>query len=79
MYQQERYFSPHVHQSPSRELGCLSCEFNRGKRTASNVVCERFEKVRVVGDPRIGCAYWMRAPGADDGLGEPVTASRTDE
>jgi len=29
-------------------------------------VCERFEKDRVIGGPRIGCAYWMRAIGSDD-------------
>jgi hypothetical protein len=31
-----------------------------------HVVCERFERDRVIGDARIGCAYWMRATGADD-------------
>jgi hypothetical protein len=30
----------------------------------ANVVCERFE--RVIGDARLGCAYWLRAIGADD-------------
>lgn len=60
------YFSPHVRGNPARELGCLTCEFNRGQRFGNHVVCERFEKARVVGDARIGCAYWERAPGADD-------------
>jgi hypothetical protein len=29
-------------------------------------VCERFEKLRVIGEARIGGAYWQREPGADD-------------
>jgi Bacterial Ig-like domain (group 2) len=31
------------------------------------VVCERFERNRVIGDARVSCAYWLRAIGSDDG------------
>lgn len=60
------HFYPHRVDTPSRELGCLSCRYNRGQWRGGHVVCERFEKDCVVGDPRLGCAYWEREPGADD-------------
>lgn len=60
------YFSPHRIDSPAREVGCLSCRYNRGQRHCGHVVCERFEKVRVIGNPRYGCCEWEREPGADD-------------
>jgi hypothetical protein len=43
----------------------LTCEFHRGQWSGGHVVCERFERDRVIGDARIGCAYWMRAIGSD--------------
>jgi len=60
------YFSPHVLAEGARERGCLTCEFFRGQRSSDHVVCERFEQARVIGDARLGCAYWMRATGSDD-------------
>jgi hypothetical protein len=65
---QQAYFSPHaaLRGDEARARGCLTCRYNEGARSASHVVCERFEKPRVVGDAKIGCAYWEREPGADD-------------
>ena len=60
------YFNPHALAAGARERGCFSCEFFRGQWSGGHVVCERFEKDRVIGDARIGCAYWMRAVGSDD-------------
>lgn len=60
------YFSPHALAIGARARGCLTCEFFRGEFFGGHVVCERFEKPRVIGDARIGCAYWMREPASDD-------------
>jgi hypothetical protein len=60
------HFSPHALNVGARALGCLCCEYFRGEWSGGHVVCERFERPRVVGDARIGCAYWMRAIGSDD-------------
>lgn len=60
------YFSPHSLVVGARERGGLTCEYFRGQFKAQLVVCERFERDRVIGDARMGCAYWQREPGADD-------------
>lgn len=60
------YFSPHALAVGARERGCLACEYFRGLRSGAHVVCERFERESVIGDAKFGCAYWMRAVGADD-------------
>lgn len=60
------YFSPHVLAVGARASGCLTCEFFQGRWSGGHVVCERFERESVVGDARMGCAYWMRAVGSDD-------------
>ncbi|MGB8329309.1 MAG: hypothetical protein WCE62_04215 [Polyangiales bacterium] len=60
------YFSPHALAIGARASGCLTCEYFRGQWSGGHVVCERFERDRVIGDARIGCAYWERAVGADD-------------
>ena len=60
------HFSPHALAVGPRERCCLTCELFQGQGSGGHVVCERFEKDRVTGDARIGCAYWTRAIGADD-------------
>lgn len=62
----DSYFTPHALAVGARERGCFTCSYFRGQVKAVHVVCERFERDRVIGDARIGCAYWMREPGADD-------------
>ena len=44
----------------------LEASFFRGVRLGGHVVCERFEKDRVIGAAHPGCAYWMRAIGIYD-------------
>jgi hypothetical protein len=60
------YFNPHALQVGARQRGCLSCDYFCGQWSGGHVVCERFDKDRVIGNALIGCAYWMRAIGADD-------------
>lgn len=50
----------------ARKRGCLTCEYFQGEFCGGHVVCERFERDRVIGDAMIGCAYWQRELGADD-------------
>lgn len=59
------YFSPHVLAVDARASGCLTCDYFRGQRSGDHVVCERAAQPSVMGDARIGCAYWLRAIGAD--------------
>ena len=66
MAERLNYFNPHALAVGARERGCLTCDFFRGQCSGGHIVCERFEKDRVIGDAGIGCAYWMRAIGADD-------------
>jgi hypothetical protein len=61
-----RYFRPYALMTGARERGCFTCSYFRGQFKAEHVVCERFERDRVIGDAWIGCAYWQREPGADD-------------
>jgi hypothetical protein len=60
------YFTPHALAVGARERGCLTCEHFHGESSGSHVVCRQREKPSVIGDPRLGCAHWMRAIGADD-------------
>ena len=60
------YFSPHLHVRGARCRGCLTCDHFRGEFWGDHVVCERMARPSVIGDARIGCAYWMRAVGSDD-------------
>ena len=66
MAERLNYFNPHALAVGARAQGCLTCEYFRGQWPGGHVVCERFEKDRVIWDARIGCAYWTRAIGADD-------------
>jgi hypothetical protein len=63
---QPQYFRPIPLHEGARAHGCLTCAHFQGQFYAEHAVCERFEKLRVIGDARIGCAYWEREPGADD-------------
>jgi hypothetical protein len=38
----------------------------RGQWSGGHLVCARFERGHMIGDARLGCAYWMRAVGSDD-------------
>ena len=66
MAERLNYFTPHALAIGARERGCLTCEHFRGEFLADHVVCEQQDKPRVIGDARIGCAFWLRAIGADD-------------
>lgn len=63
---QTQYFRPIPLYEGARARGCLTCTYFRGQWAACHVVCERFEKPRVVGTATMGCAYWEREPGSDD-------------
>lgn len=60
------YFSPHALRVGARERGCFTCEHFEGEFSADHVVCREHERPRVIGDARMGCAFWMRAIGSDD-------------
>jgi len=60
------YFSPHALAVGARARGCLTCEHFKGEFYAQHLVCEQRDKPQVIGRPDLGCAYWMRAMGADD-------------
>ncbi len=60
------YFTPHRIESPARARGCLTCAHFLGRFYADHVLCERDGGRYVVGVPAMGCAFWMREPGADD-------------
>ena len=60
------YFSPHSLAVGARARGCLTCEHFQGELFGSHVVCRQRDKPSVIGDARIGCAWWVRAIGADD-------------
>jgi hypothetical protein len=50
------YFSPHSLAAGAREHGCRTCDYFCCQWSGAHVVCERFERERVIGDARIGCA-----------------------
>lgn len=60
------YFSPHALMTGARERGCFTCEHFQGEFYSDHVVCQQQARPRVIGDARIGCAFWMRAVGSDD-------------
>lgn len=47
--------------------GCLTCSHFFGERVAhgAHVVCRRKGVRQVQANPRHGCAFWQREPGAD--------------
>jgi hypothetical protein len=66
MAERLNYFNPHALAVAARASGCLTCEYFRGQWSGGHVVCEQQERPRVIGAPHLGCAFWMRAIGADD-------------
>ena len=60
------YFTPHALATGARSRGCLTCAHLRGNFYGAHLVCEQRAKPQVIGRPDLGCAYWMREPGADD-------------
>ncbi len=62
------HFSPFAHYSGARTRGCFTCRYFEGRYYSGFVVCEHRLLVPIVAVPRDGCAFWERAPGADDEL-----------
>jgi hypothetical protein len=60
------YFSPHRLDGGARARGCWTCSGFQGELLAAHVVCQRDGGRQVIGVPMLGCAFWMRATGADD-------------
>ncbi len=64
------YFRPLIQERGARSLGCLACDFFRGEYYGAGLVRERWKPTRKVVGDSTGCAYWLRAIGADDSLDE---------
>jgi hypothetical protein len=60
------YFTPFRPTDPARARGCLICTHFQGRFYCAHLLCERDGGRQVVAVPAMGCAYWMREPGADD-------------
>ena len=60
------HFSPFAQFTGARACGCFTCRHFEGRYYSDHVVCEHPELVPIVAVPRDGCAFWERAPGADD-------------
>lgn len=60
------YFTPHALAIGARARGCFACDHFKGEINADHLVCNQREKQQVIGRPNLGCAFWMRAVGADD-------------
>jgi len=73
MAQRLSFFSPHALAVGARARGCLTCDYFKGELFGGHVVCERFERDSVIGAAHLGCAYWMRAIGADENLEPPMS------
>lgn len=67
MAQPLSFFSPHALAVGARARGCLTCEHFKGDFCGGHVFCAQQDQPRVIGDATIGCAFWMRAVGSDDG------------
>jgi len=50
---------------PGREVA-WTCQHFHGQFCASHLLCQRDNGRRVIGEPAMGCAFWMRDSGADD-------------
>ena len=59
-------FSPYRESTPARARGCFTCTHFQGRFLAAHLVCEHRGGVQVIGSPKMGCAFWLREPGADD-------------
>jgi hypothetical protein len=57
-----RWISTHV----TQDRRCGTCTHWHGRLSGHHVVCQEGGKVQVIGVAAHGCAFWMRAAGADD-------------
>ncbi len=60
-------FRPYATGSPARARGCYTCTHFHGIFYAEHLLCERNGGTLVIGAPRMGCAFWERERGADEG------------
>lgn len=61
------HFNPHEDHYGARVRGCFTCEHFQGNFYGGRMVCDRNRPWRYIpGQPEAGCAFWMRAIGADD-------------
>jgi hypothetical protein len=60
------YFAPHRVELLARARGCCMCTSFLGQFYGGHLVCEPDGGRQVIGTPRDGCSFWMRAVGADD-------------
>jgi hypothetical protein len=60
------HFSPFAAFTGARARGCFTCRYFEGRYFSLHVVCEHRSLVPIVAVPKDGCAFWERAPGADD-------------
>jgi hypothetical protein len=60
------YFQPMPQYEGARARGCFTCTHFQGRYSSGHVVCEHRGGTHVIGQPKIGCAYWEREPGSDD-------------
>jgi len=61
------YFTPFQITARARTRGCLTCTNFHGRFYSEDLLCERDGGRYVVRVPAMGCAFWEREPGADDG------------
>jgi len=59
-------FTPHRINFAARSRGCYTCTHFHGIFYAEHLLCERNSGRQVIGTPSAGCAFSMRATGADD-------------
>lgn len=60
------YFVPLPAYKGARARGCMTCAHWHGEFHSGHVVCRSRPQPQVIGRAELGCAYWMREPGADD-------------
>ena len=60
-------FSPDRDYQGARAKGCFTCAHWLGRFANTHIICERNAPfLHVPGQPKNGCAFWMRATGGDD-------------
>jgi hypothetical protein len=60
-------FNPNQRHEGPRKRGCFTCGYWGGSYYRGRMVCDRNRPWRhIPGQPEQGCAFWMRATGADD-------------
>jgi hypothetical protein len=62
----QQHFRPIPLYEGARARGCYTCAHFHGRFFCEHVVCEQRARVQLIAQPKLGCAYWMREPGADD-------------